>query len=240
MRYAFVVTYGRSGSTLVQGLLNELPNTLIRGENNFFVLPLFRAVASVRSFKRLHGKAAASKGVRSAFYGLDEVQVSDIITDTRALVTRQLLGSVDPGTVDVLGFKEVLWHQIRPRETAAFFGFLDSTFPDARYVLHRRDHDQVVGSGFWRKQDSSDVTKLLQRVEEVQDFLRETRPDRVHSTRYDLFTHDDPAVVTAELADLARFVSGTSSDNVVQAMRATLDVGHGPHPFETDRGGDET
>lgn len=238
MRYAFVVTYARSGSTLVQGLLNELPGTLIRGENNFFVLPLFRAVANVRSFRMQHGGAAARKGVRSAFYGLDEVRVSDLVTDARALVSRQLLGSVDPRTVEVLGFKEVLWHQIRPRETSEFFRFFDAMFPDARYVLHRRDHEQVAGSGFWTKQDPSGVMPLLRRVEEVQDFLRETRPDRVHDTRYDRFTHDDPAVVTAELANLATFVSGSSSASLVKAMLATLDVGHGPRPFQTSR--DET
>ena len=31
--YVFVMTYGRSGSTLVQGLLNAIPGYLIRGEN---------------------------------------------------------------------------------------------------------------------------------------------------------------------------------------------------------------
>ena len=33
MDYVFVVTYGRSGSTLVQGMLNTMPRTLVRGEH---------------------------------------------------------------------------------------------------------------------------------------------------------------------------------------------------------------
>jgi len=33
-RYVFVVTYGRSGSTLMQGLLNALPGVLVRGESS--------------------------------------------------------------------------------------------------------------------------------------------------------------------------------------------------------------
>jgi hypothetical protein len=31
--HLFIVTYGRSGSTLLQGILNSTPGVLIRGEN---------------------------------------------------------------------------------------------------------------------------------------------------------------------------------------------------------------
>ena len=31
--YIFIVTYGRSGSTLLQGILNSIPGYLVRGEN---------------------------------------------------------------------------------------------------------------------------------------------------------------------------------------------------------------
>src|SRR5262245_42168913 len=34
LSYVFVMTYGRSGSTLLMGLLNTLPGYLIRGEND--------------------------------------------------------------------------------------------------------------------------------------------------------------------------------------------------------------
>ena len=44
-RYVFVVTYGRSGSTLVQGLLNAFPRVLVRGENDLYLLDLYRALA---------------------------------------------------------------------------------------------------------------------------------------------------------------------------------------------------
>ena len=32
--YVFVMTYGRSGSTLLMGLLNTIPGYLVRGEND--------------------------------------------------------------------------------------------------------------------------------------------------------------------------------------------------------------
>jgi hypothetical protein len=230
-RFTFVVTYGRSGSTLVQGLLNTLPGGLVRGENNFFVLPLFRSWSALREFHKKYAGLATDRGVQSAFYGIDEVRGDAFAASTRELVLPQLYGSVDPDEVRVLGFKEVLWHRVRPKETAAFFDFLDQVFPDARYVLHRREHEQVTTSGFWRNQDPATVSRSLLRVENIQDRLRETRPDRTHDTRYERLTSDDPAVGDQELRGLAEFVLGSCDDDLLRRLRETLAVGFGPNPF---------
>src|SRR6056297_391020 len=48
----FVVTYGRSGSTLVQNLLNGLPGACVRGENENLLAPLVRAWDIVRHSKQ--------------------------------------------------------------------------------------------------------------------------------------------------------------------------------------------
>src|SRR3954447_25026285 len=90
-RYVFVVTYGRSGSTLVQGLLNTLPQTLVRGENNFYVLALYRAQALARGFQRKYGKNPTPPS--SAFYGLDEIDLTAFETSAHRLMVTQLLGS---------------------------------------------------------------------------------------------------------------------------------------------------
>ncbi len=39
--YLFIVTYGRSGSTLLQGILNSIPGYLIRGENRAALFHLY-------------------------------------------------------------------------------------------------------------------------------------------------------------------------------------------------------
>ncbi len=234
-RFTFVVTYGRSGSTLVQGLLNTLPGGLVRGENNLFVLPLFRSWVALRDYQQRYGKLAAERGVQSAFYGMGEVSLDGFVESARELALRQLYGSADPATVNVLGFKEVAWHRVRPKEGPAFFNFLDKVFPDARYVLHRRAHENVTASGFWRRENPTSVTKALRRVEAIQDRLRETRPERTHDTRYERLTSDDPAVVDAELRGLAEFVLGSCNDPLVDKMRQTLEVGFGPNPFASKK-----
>ena len=232
--YVFVVTYGRSGSTLVQGLLNTLPRTLVRGENNFYILSLFRAMAQVQSFRRTHLRHNP-RASHSAFFGLHEIAPSSFVDNTRSLVTGHLLGSVAPDEVDVLGFKEVLWHRVRERETAAFFDFLDRAFPGCLYVLNEREHESVVGSGFWQSHDRGAVLESIRRVEEIQDFLRSTRRDRTLDLRYELLTSKDPAVSDAQLRALAEFVHGSCDDALLARLRETRETGHGPFPFGQSR-----
>lgn len=234
-RFVFVVTYGRSGSTLVQGLLNTLPRTVVRGENNFYVLPLFRSLALVRGFRRTHLKHNP-RASHSAFYGLHEIKPRDFVLSIRQLMTGYMLGAEPAGSVDVLGFKEVLWHRVRPEETERFFGFLDDLFPGCQYVLNERNHEQVVGSGFWQGHDQEAVMSSIYRVEEIQEHLRSTRPDRVLDLRYELLTDDDQAVADAQLRSLAEFVTGSCDDALLASLRETRRTGHGPFPFGKSRG----
>ena len=234
LEFVFVVTYGRSGSTLVQGLLNTLPNTLVRGENNFYVLPLFRAQALARGFQRKYAKA--DTGPSSAFYGLHEMDLTAFETTARELVVGQLLGDTDPQQVRRLGFKEVLWHRIGPKETAGFFDFFDAVFPGTRYVLNQRNHEQVLGSGFWQRQDEDEGRQALIRVEEIQQFLRETRRDRVYDTRYEVITGDDRAASDAQVRGLAEFVQGHCDAELLAQLHETMKQGHGPNPFGASRG----
>lgn len=234
-RYVVVVTYGRSGSTLVQGLLNTLPRTLVRGENSLYVLTLFRAMAQVRAFGQAHNKHHPRR-TESAFFGVHEIKPRSFVRSARELVRGHLLGSVAPGEVDVLGFKEVLWHRVEKEETEDFFAYLDQVLPGCKYVLNEREPGEVVGSGFWQSKDSSEVLDKVSRVQEIQEFLRQTRPDRVLDYHYELVTHEDRAISDAQLKALAEFVHGSCDDALLARMRETLGTGHGPNPFGKSRG----
>jgi hypothetical protein len=75
----------------------------------------------------------------------------------------------------------------------------------------------------------------IQRVIEIQEHLRTTRPDRVHDTRYEIITGDDRAASDGALRDLAEFVVGSCDDALLETLRGTLEVGHGPNPFGKSR-----
>ena len=233
-RFVFVVTYGRSGSTLTQGMLNTLPRTLVRGENNLYLLPMFRAYASLESFKDKFGGPGAAKA-SSAFYGLREVDLDAFAVSVRQLVQQQLLGDVAPSDIDRLGFKEVLWHRIKPEEWSDFFGFMDLAFDEPRYVLNRRDVTMTSTSGFWQKKEPGVAEQQINRVRRLQDFLRESRADRCVDTQFEAMTSDDEAIAAEQLRRLAEFVTGSCDDDLLAALFATRETGHGPNPFGKTR-----
>jgi hypothetical protein len=229
-----VVTYGRSGSTLTQGILNTLPRTLVRGENNLYLLPMYRAYDRLATFKERFGGPGAAKP-SSAFYGLREADLGAFASSVRDLVQRQLLGGVPVAEVDVLGFKEVLWHLVKPAEWAGFFAFVDLAFGDPLYVLNRRDVAMASTSGFWRKKQPGVAEQQIERVRRLQDHLRESRPGRCFDTEFEAITSDETAVAEDQLRGLAEFVHGSCDDDLLAAMLATRETGHGPNPFGRTR-----
>lgn len=233
-RYVFVVTYGRSGSTLVQGLLNALPRTLVRGENNLYLLHFFRSLSAVRDFRRVHVKHG-SKESSSAFFGLNDIRRYSFVDAMNQVVVRSTLGQLTPRDFDVLGFKEVLWHRIEPEETEEFFAMMDQAFPGVRYVLNTRDPEAVLGSGFWKRVESDEARTSVERVVEIQEFLRETRPEQVMDVKYEELTGGGEDAVRT-LRDLAAFVTGAPPDEaLLGSMQELLSVGHGPRPFGSSR-----
>ena len=237
-QYLFVVTYGRSGSTLVQGLLNTLPRTLVRGENDLFMLHHYRAHAAIRGWQSLHRNHAVYKR-ESAFYGTHVLSPEAAARAMNETVVQSLLGRAGPRQVDTLGFKEVLWHRIEAEETADFFEVLEEAFPGAKYVLNTRDVDRVVGSGFWQRVPVEEARAKVGRVVEIQDFLRSTRPDQTFDLSFEVLTGDDLEARDALLSGLGAFVLGREiSAEVLESLQATMLVSHGPKPFSrVDEGG---
>lgn len=234
MDFVFVVTYGRSGSTLVQGMLNAMPRTLVRGENGLYVQHLFRAWQATDEIRQKR-KGAPARRTTNAFFGINALTRARFVRSAHRLVVSGILGKEDEKDFDRIGFKEVVWHQVAPEETEPFFTWLEEVCPGAKYVLNTRDIEQVVGSGFWQRQDADEAMAAIQRVIEIQDHLRATRGGRVHETRYEVITGDDRAASDAALRGLAEFVVGSCDDALLETLRGTLEVGHGPNPFGKSR-----
>ena len=234
MEFVFVVTYGRTGSTLLQGMLNALPRTLVRGENGLYVQHLFRAWQAADEIRQRRNGPPSRKPT-SAFYGIGALTRKRFVRSARRLLVGGLLGTEDEKDYDRLGFKEVEWHHLTPEETAPFFDWLDDVCPGAKYVLNTRDVEQAMGSGFWQRRDAEEGKAAIQRVVEIQDHLRATRPDRVLETRYEVITGDDKAASDAALTALAEFVVGSCDAALLDTLRSKLDVGHGPNPFGKSR-----
>ena len=143
--YVFVVTYGRSGSTLLMGLLNSIPGYLIRGENWDALHHLFRFHRTLEEGSR-RWEPARLRQRTHPFFGAGDFPVRKSLEGTRALVLDTVLRPKDD--TRVTGFKEIRWYHDDVEEYVAW---LREVFPGARFVVNTRDHEEVLRSGWWAK-----------------------------------------------------------------------------------------
>ena len=142
VRHAFIVTSGRTGSTLLLGMLNAHPGVHLRGENYGFVYYQYKAAEALRlALGHLGGEAGVSP-----FIGADEVDVPAF---------ERRIGEVCRGFVDagcrpdtrLRGFKEIRYDM---PDLDDYLRFLDRTFPASFFVFLVRDAAEVAPSGFWK------------------------------------------------------------------------------------------
>lgn len=165
--FLFVVTYGRSGSTLLNGVLNSLPGVRVYGENNM-------AVKHLWSFYREMVKSfSASENFEQNFGQFDSCNSWNNPVDYLQLQesTRSFFLDVyDPDRMfDLIGFKEIRYPSMSKGELFSFLRWLDYVFVPAKFVFLTRSLDETCKSK-WHAIDSA---KCRERLDRFTLFLRE-------------------------------------------------------------------
>ena len=139
LSFLFVVTCGRSGSTLVQGVLNSIPGFSICGENNNACLDLWGF------YKKWYGAVNNYKNnimpVDSRNSWFQTCDVSCLKTGMRVLLRNLCSGDLCDR---VVGFKEIRWRGMDGLEE--FLVWLDSVFSPCRFLFLTRDHAEICNS----------------------------------------------------------------------------------------------
>jgi len=168
-----IVTYGRSGSTLLQGLCNALPGCLIRGENYNFCHGLFNAWTQLTRTHSEFGGPGADR-VESPWFGASGLDPQGFLADARALVERQLLGGVQGPRPACLGFKEIRYlpdaltgNAPYAQRLTSYLDFLAQLMSRPAFIFLTRDPEQVSRSAWWRDREPAKVRQLLSQFAEV-------------------------------------------------------------------------
>lgn len=157
--FLFVVTYGRSGSTLLQGILNSIPQYVIHGENNNALYYIFKAHAQLQSGKEQWGRRPIDPS--DSWYGIDNVidkefgrRCANVFLDTCLR---------PPDGARCIGFKEIRYARdfIPDDDFVPYLDFLCEFFPGAGFVFNIRRPQDVAKSGWWTKHKPQDVVRLL-------------------------------------------------------------------------------
>ena len=184
--YLFVVTYGRSGSTLLMGLLNSIPGYLVRGENWDALHHLFRFHRTLAEGSRKWDPARLRQRTHP-FYGAGDFPERRSLEDIRALVLDTVLRPKDD--TRVTGFKEIRWYH---DDVAEYAAWLREVFPGARFVVNTRDHAEVLRSGWWAKRPEH--AEALPAVEARILALAESLGEAAYRVHYNDYVSDPAAL----------------------------------------------
>jgi len=159
-----IVTYGRSGSTLLQGVLNDIDGVLIKGENFNFCFNLYQSHQSLVNAKLKAGNSKSNTNSPTApWFGAGDYDLEKYKKGLGKVVEELLLGDV--AGVYCYGFKEIRYAEIPETELLGYLNFLMDIFPNLGVVFNTRDLDEVVKSGWWKTKKSRKTKKLLGTVE---------------------------------------------------------------------------
>ncbi|RDW13569.1 sulfotransferase [Paracoccus thiocyanatus] len=198
--YVFVVTYGRSGSTLTQSLLNSIPGYCIRGENGnlpYFLARAANFVSNNDMYKWRREDLPKKTEDRRPYLqkilgqpfdpwaGAEDVDPIDFTYSFMNLFVEKILKP--PPECRVSGFKEIRFHE-DPRFFQSYMGILRDVFPKARFLFQTRDHDAVSKSSWWAKHPKHNVLKELQRAETLFETFAEENPENSFTIEYERYS----------------------------------------------------
>jgi hypothetical protein len=146
MRYITVVTYGRTGSTVLQAALNALPGVIVRGEN----YSAFRGLNSyVQSLAETADRHHAGRPTHP-WYGSARLDPPAVLASLREHVLSTVLRP--RADTQWIGFKEVRYepgHFAGYDDLLNYLLFLDKLLPGISFLLNVRDPQDAARSGWW-------------------------------------------------------------------------------------------
>lgn len=152
-QHVFILSYGRTGSTLLMALLSNHSGALVRGENSALLRQLRIVYENLR-----HRHDAEAFRTSDAFFGAHTFTDELLIPWLRELMERFLLSDQALDTHHTIGFKEIYFSD--PVTLRAEVEFLRKVFPRCVLVFNTRSPEQVARSEFNAHRSVADFEEL--------------------------------------------------------------------------------
>jgi hypothetical protein len=222
-KFLLVVTYGRSGSTLLQGMLNTLEGYLIKGENGNLLHGLFNAYQNLVA-ARSHGINPGVNKPEHPWYGLDKLTEKRFFEHACSFATHLLFPELEQAQqYRCLGFKEIRYFDLLQQggEQALndYMDFLMRLFPGCKILFLSRDHQQVMSSNWWAQSRRPELLRAdLEKFDQWADnycLSHQDKSFRIHYT--------DMIEINSRLGAMFQFLDEKLD---TQKIDEVLDVAH--------------
>ncbi len=161
MDHLFVVTYGRSGSTVLQNLLNAIDGYCIRGENLGILIDLATAAHKVQEAVETSGIKITDSNDKFEptypWYGIEQADAGMFAEELARSFEKAVIRA--PAGTRVCGFKEIRFVRswITDDQFRNVIDFMFNAFSGTRIIFGTRDAKEVANSGWWRDDDEAEV-----------------------------------------------------------------------------------
>lgn len=166
-----IVTYGRTGSTLLQGMLNTIDGMRFLGENEGAFFHLFEYIETIERLSRRTDSDLPS----SPFYGAGALDPVAAKQAARGVINAYFATACIEDVPTCIGFKDVRYID-HPDRLEAYLDFLEEMFDAPAFVFLWRDHAEVLRSGWWKQADRVKAAATLEAVErQAKSFARDRK-----------------------------------------------------------------
>lgn len=181
-KYIFVVTYGRSGSTILMKILNSIENSDIKGENFNLLFPLFE---SYQQAIRATGYAFVGSHLPDhPWYGVGDINPLSYAKGLSKVFTQEIL-KVKTNT-RVAGFKEIRYVEIKDdAQRSRYINFLRMAFDNVYIIFNRRNLDDVSKSGWWKDMPYKKVINIIKPIDDWMIEYHKKYPEYTYIVNYD-------------------------------------------------------
>ena len=182
-----IVTYGRSGSTLLQGIINEIDGCLIRGENNNFFYNLFKSYKDIIISKT----QSLTNNPTHPWFGAQELNIDTLLENFNIITKNQLTSSCNE-EIECYGFKEIRYLSTDiNNDFNEYLDFLSKIFPAPLIIFNTRNLDDVVKSGWWKDIKYETAMDLLIDAENKFKYYSENNKNTFQISYNDILTKSE-------------------------------------------------
>lgn len=185
----FIITYGRTGSTLLQNLLMTIPECVVRGENHNIMENIWNSARRARMARKTWKEA----GVHAThpWYGADQIRPV-------LLASKMIDGFVDhvlapPADARWFGFKEIRYDSYGER-LPEVLNFMKYHFKNPIFVFNTRRIEDVAKSAWWKEWKYENVEKMVSNMDRRFSAYHADHPENTFMTSFEEFSTNPQAL----------------------------------------------